>query len=252
MSITTIPMKRRTHGRLYDALWKRQLTSYPSTARRMAYLGIVVLTTIVLYYLYYVEGAVTPLMLPYYHMSFLYFLYLLVVSNAIGAFTAFIGGLSDKVGRANLTIYGTLTVGLVQLVAVPHIHSEFGFAVAYCVIGFVEGIILVSTPALIRDFSPQMGRAQPWVSGHWGRRSAAWRRAWSPPGPWSTSTRGRTSSSSRASCAWGWCSSPSSASVSCPHSSATSSWCRRTSAPWSRHGPRESTWRRPRAIHFAR
>ena len=43
----------------------------------MAYLGIVVLTTIVLYYLYYVEGAVTPLMLPYYHMSFLYFLYLL-------------------------------------------------------------------------------------------------------------------------------------------------------------------------------
>jgi hypothetical protein len=32
----------------------------------------VVLTTIVLYYLYYVEGAVTPLMLPYYDMSFQY------------------------------------------------------------------------------------------------------------------------------------------------------------------------------------
>jgi hypothetical protein len=165
MSVTTIPIKARRNSRLYDALWKRQLTSYPSTAPRMAYLGIVVLTTIVLYYLYYVEGAVTPLMLPYYHMSFLYFLYLLVVSNAIGAFTAFIGGLSDKVGRANLTIYGTLTVGLVQLVAVPHIHSEFGFAVAYCVIGFVEGIILVSTPALMRDFSPQMGRGA--AMGFW-------------------------------------------------------------------------------------
>ena len=61
-----------------------------------------------LYYLYYVEGAVTPLLLPYYHMSFQFFLYLLVVSNAIGAFSAFIGGLSDKIGRANLTIYGTL------------------------------------------------------------------------------------------------------------------------------------------------
>ena len=165
MSITTMPIRGRTHGRLYDALWKRQLTRYPSTPARMGYLGIVVVTTIVLYYLYYVEGTVTPLLLPYYHMSFLYFLYLLVVSNAIGAFTAFIGGLSDKIGRANLTILGTFTVGLVQLVGVPHIHSEFGFALAYCVIGFVEGIILVSTPALIRDFSPQMGRAS--AMGFW-------------------------------------------------------------------------------------
>jgi MFS family permease len=106
-----------------------------------------------------------PLLLPYYHMSFQYFLYLLVVSNAVGAFTAFIGGLSDKIGRANLTIIGTLIVGLVQLVGVPNIHSKLGFALAYVVIGFVEGIILVSTPALIRDFSPQLGRAS--AMGFW-------------------------------------------------------------------------------------
>ena len=148
-----------------NAFGRRQLDSYPVDGRRYFYLGIVVVTTIMLYYLYYVEGAVTPLMLPYYHMSFRYFLYLLVVSNAIGAFTAFIGGLSDKVGRANLTIYGTLVVGLIQLVAVPNIHTKLAFAVAYCVIGFVEGIILVSTPALIRDFSPQMGRAS--AMGFW-------------------------------------------------------------------------------------
>ena len=92
---------------LDNALWKRQLYRYPNTLPRIGYLSIVVLTTIMLYYLYYVEGAVTPLMLPYYHMSFEYFLYLLVVSNAIGAFSAFIGGLSDKIGRANLTIFGT-------------------------------------------------------------------------------------------------------------------------------------------------
>ena len=98
-------------------------------------------------------------------MSFAYFLYLLVVSNAIGAFSAFIGGLSDKIGRANLTIYGTLIVGLIQLVGIPHIHTEFGFAAAYCVIGFVEGVILVSTPALMRDFSPQMGRGA--AMGFW-------------------------------------------------------------------------------------
>jgi MFS family permease len=81
-----------------------------------------------------------------------------VVSNAIGAFSAFVGGLSDKIGRANLTIYGTLVVALIQLLAIPHIHDKFWFAASYCVIGFVEGVILVSTPALMRDFSPQMGR----------------------------------------------------------------------------------------------
>jgi hypothetical protein len=143
----------------------RQLPRFPSPTARLFYLGIVVLTTMTLYYLYYVEGAVTPLMLPYYHMSFLYFLYLLVVSNAVGAFTAFIGGLSDKIGRANLTIGGTFLVGLIQLVGVPNIHSKLGFAAAYTAIGFVEGIILVSTPALTRDFSPQLGRAS--AMGFW-------------------------------------------------------------------------------------
>jgi MFS family permease len=155
---TTAPSAPVPKRGLANALWKRQLSTYPNTWPRIGYLGIVVLTTIMLYYLYYVEGAVTPLLLPYYHMSFQFFLYLLVVSNAIGAFSAFIGGLSDKIGRANLTIYGTLVVALVQLLAIPHIHDKWGFAAAYCVIGFVEGVILVSTPALMRDFSPQMGR----------------------------------------------------------------------------------------------
>ena len=152
-------------NRLRNALLTRQLDHYPKPAARYFYLAIVVLTTMMLYYLYYVEGAVVPLLLPYYHMSFQYFLYLLVVSNAVGAFTAFIGGLSDKIGRANLTIIGTFVVGIVQLVGVPNIHSKFGFALAYVVIGFVEGIILVSTPALIRDFSPQLGRAS--AMGFW-------------------------------------------------------------------------------------
>jgi MFS family permease len=136
----------------------RRLDRYPDTWPRIGYLSIVVLTTIMLYYLYYVEGAVTPRLLPYYHMSFAFFLYLLVVSNAIGAFSAFIGGLSDKIGRANLTIFGTFLVAIIQLFAIPHITDKWGFAAAYCVIGFVEGVILVSTPALMRDFSPQMGR----------------------------------------------------------------------------------------------
>jgi hypothetical protein len=165
MTILRFPVENRNHRSLPGALWNRQLDRYPARGPRMGYLAIVVLTTIMLYYLYYVEGAVTPLMLPSLHMSFLFFLYLLVVSNAIGAFSAFIGGLSDKIGRANLTIIGTLTVAMIQLAAIPNVHSKWEFSVAYCVIGFVEGIILVSTPALIRDFSPQMGRGA--AMGFW-------------------------------------------------------------------------------------
>jgi MFS family permease len=159
MSTTTATTEPAPGERWWvKAFVTRQLDRYPDTLPRIGYLSIVVLTTIMLYYLYYVEGAVTPRMLPYYHMSFAFFLYLLVVSNAIGAFSAFIGGLSDRIGRANLTIFGTLLVAIIQLFAIPHITDKWGFAAAYCVIGFVEGVILVSTPALMRDFSPQMGR----------------------------------------------------------------------------------------------
>jgi MFS family permease len=158
MTAVVTPAPASLRSKLLDAFVTRQLRHYPRPGARYGYLALVTITTVTLYYLYYVEGTVTPLLLPYYHMSFLYFLYLLVVSNAIGAFSAFIGGLSDKIGRANLTIYGTFLVGLLQLVAIPNIHSKFGFAATYCVIGFVEGIILVSTPALMRDFSPQLGR----------------------------------------------------------------------------------------------
>jgi MFS family permease len=165
MTTTAETAPTPTHGRFRAAFVTRQLSHYPDTWPRIGYLGIVVLTTIMLYYLYYVEGAVTPLLLPYYHMSFQFFLYLLVVSNAIGAFSAFIGGLSDRIGRANLTIYGTLVVALIQLFAIPHIHDKWWFAASYCVIGFVEGVILVSTPALMRDFSPQLGRGA--AMGFW-------------------------------------------------------------------------------------
>ena len=180
MTTTAVSTPVPPHG-LGNALWRRRLYKYPNTLPRLGYLSIVVLTTIMLYYLYYVEGAVTPLLLPYYHMSFQYFLYLLVVSNAIGAFSAFIGGLSDKIGRANLTIYGTLVVALIQLFAIPNISDKFWFAASYCVIGFVEGVILVSTPALMRDFSPRWAAAWPWASGRSDPPWAPCAPAWWPP-----------------------------------------------------------------------
>ncbi len=146
-------------------LLRRRIHHYPSDAVRYMYLGIVVLIAVVLYYVYWEEGATLPLLLPYYHMTFRYFLLLVVVSNGLGAFAAILGGLADKIGRVNLCLIGTFTIGILQFAAIPNIHSKMVFSVAYSIIGIVEGIILVVTPALIRDFSPQVGRAT--AMGFW-------------------------------------------------------------------------------------
>jgi MFS family permease len=151
-------------GGLLNALGRRRLYHYPRTGPRFAYLGLVTIVSIISYYLYFEQGTVTPKLLPYYHMSFLFLIYLMVVSNALGAFTAWIGGLADQIGRANLTIYGMLGLSLEQL-GIAHMHTKPGFVMLSCVGGFIEGIILVSTPALMRDFSPQMGRAT--AMGFW-------------------------------------------------------------------------------------
>jgi len=148
-----------------NTLWTRRVHKYPSDVVRYWYLAQVVLIAVVLYYVYWEEGATLPLLLPYYHMTFRYFLLLVVVSNGLGAFAAILGGLADKIGRVNLCLIGTFVIGLLQFAAIPNIHGKVMFSVAYSVIGIVEGVILVVTPALIRDFSAQVGRAT--AMGFW-------------------------------------------------------------------------------------
>ena len=147
------------------ALWYRQVDRYPETAHRLLSLGIVVAATIILYYQLYVPGAVAPQILAHYHMSFRFYVDITVVLNAIGAFTSVLAGLADRWGRANLVAYGLGVTGLITLFVMPHAPNEWTFAVAYSAVGFVEGIILVATPALVRDFSPQLGRAS--AMGFW-------------------------------------------------------------------------------------
>ncbi|MGH3435232.1 MAG: MFS transporter [Sciscionella sp.] len=131
----------------------------------MRNLTIVVLATIVLYYELYAASGVSTLLLANLHMSFLYLVTALAIGNFVGAFGSLFAGLTDRFGRANLVVYGLLVVGLLTLFGIPNAHSALAWAVFYGVVGFVEGIILVATPALIRDFSPQVGRAT--AMGFW-------------------------------------------------------------------------------------
>jgi len=153
------------HGALFRFLFVHEIDEYPDNGKRTAYLGLAVLATIVLYYTYFTQTGVTPNILQYYHMSFAFYVYIVVVSNLIGAFASLPASKTDKFGRSNVIIYGLLIVGLLVAVGVPLCKTEWQFAIVICVLGLVEGAILVATPSLVRDFSPQLGRAS--AMGFW-------------------------------------------------------------------------------------
>jgi MFS family permease len=111
---------------------------------------------------------VSTLILTNLHMSFTFFVVILAFGNLIGAFGSLLAGLTDRLGRANLVVGGLLLTGVLVAFVIPAATNKWFFAIAGFVVGLVEGICLVATPALIRDFSPQVGRATAmgfWTSG---------------------------------------------------------------------------------------
>jgi MFS family permease len=151
-----------------SSLWRRQLDSYPNTGPRVTYLAITVLATIMLYYELYVGGSVSTLILQNLNMSFTFFVITLAFGNLIGAFGSLFAGLTDRLGRANLVVFGLLFTGIFVAFVLPAATDKWVFTIEGFVVGVVEGICLVATPALIRDFSPQVGRATAmgfWTSG---------------------------------------------------------------------------------------
>ena len=139
--------------------YQRQAAHYPAPARKYFYLVIVVLSGMMVYFEDYVAGAETPILLPRLHMSLAYYSYLLVVFGVIGGGASYFGSFADRFGRANIVVYVGIALGLITAFAVPSSTSEWAFAFWYCVLGFGDGIIFIAVPALVRDFSPQVGRA---------------------------------------------------------------------------------------------
>lgn len=146
-------------------LWNRQLDRYPETGPRVFYLFISTLAGIVLYYELYVQYSVSTSLISEFGMTYMFATMISVVGNLAGAFASLLAGLADRWGRANLVVYGLLLVGLLIVFAVPNAESKTQLMVYMAIVSFVEGIVLVASPALIRDFSPQIGRAA--AMGFW-------------------------------------------------------------------------------------
>jgi MFS family permease len=146
-------------------VWRRELDHYPSNGRRVLYLTVTVLATITLYYELYVGGSVSTLLLVNLHMSFTFFVVILAFGNLIGAFGSLFAGLADRLGRANLLVFGLLISGILVAYVLPTATNAWVFGVEFFIVNVIEGITLVATPALIRDYSPQVGRAT--AMGFW-------------------------------------------------------------------------------------
>jgi len=158
--LSTAPAVGRGRLRPVERLWRRELDHYPAAAPRAGYLVLVVVVTVVLYYQQYVGGAVSPSVLAHFGISFRYYLTVIVVANGAGALASLVAGLGDRVGRANMVVGGLLVAGLVTAFAIPAASSAAVYATLATVVGFVEGMVLVATPALVRDFSAQAGRGR--------------------------------------------------------------------------------------------
>lgn len=150
---------------LLTGLWQRKLPHYPETPARSWYLFLVVTVSVGLYYQLFVSGAVGNQIIAYFQLSFRYFVGIFIIGAAFGAAASVITGLLDRWGRANIVAYGTVITSLLTWLAQPQCTSKEAFLVVYCAISIVEGAVLVATPALVRDFSPQLDRAS--AMGFW-------------------------------------------------------------------------------------
>ena len=155
----------KQRGGLYRFLFVHEIDEYPGNGKRTAYLALAVVATIMLYYTYFTQTGVTPQILVSYHMSFSFYVWIVVISNLLGAFASLPASKTDKLGRSNVVIYGLLVIGLLVGFGVPACQTQWEFLFVICLLGVVEGAILVATPALVRDFSPQLGRAS--AMGFW-------------------------------------------------------------------------------------
>ncbi len=140
-------------------LRRRELHAYPSDRARRLNLLLIVAITISLYDQLYVGGGVATLLLGQLRMPFNDFVLILAGGNLAGAFASLLAGWSDRYGRSNLVLVGLAIVCALTTFAIPHATDERTYGIEYGAVAFVEGVVLVATPALIRDFSPQVGRA---------------------------------------------------------------------------------------------
>ena len=138
--------------------WQRELAHYPSAAARSWYLVVTLACAVTLYSHAFVAVSVLPLLQRELGFTLQHFGVYFMLVFLVSAISSLFGSLSDRLGRANLVVYGSILTALLTL-AVALTGTTWSFFVAGWVLTFVEGVLQVTLLALVRDFSPRMSRA---------------------------------------------------------------------------------------------
>jgi MFS family permease len=145
----------------------RELTRYPVGARRMRYLLMAVLASLILNF----EGQISPvvpLLLKDLHMTLTTYGAIGAVAVAVGAVSAAIGGrLADRWGRTILLVPIMFVTAILDYATVL-VHAPIHLLVVRSLLLFVEGAAVSTTAGLVRDFSPRMGRSTAFAFWTWG------------------------------------------------------------------------------------
>lgn len=157
-STQSIPTRQVSKAPALRWLWQRDLARYPTGSYRIFLLTVVVLANIIFTWTVAAGSAATTVIFPHWGMTLNYYSLTLVIAGICGGLAAYITSFGDKWGRANMVVVGLIINAVFALVAVPAAPSKFWFSFFTCLLYFADGAIFVGTPALIRDFSPQMQR----------------------------------------------------------------------------------------------
>jgi MFS family permease len=145
----------------------RELTRYPVGIRRLRYLLMAVLASLILNF----EGQiapVVPLLLDDLHMTLTTYGAIGAVAVAVGAVSAAIGGrLADRWGRTILLVPIMFVTAILDYATVL-VHTPGQLLIVRSLLLFVEGAAVTTTAGLVRDFSPRMGRSTAFAFWTWG------------------------------------------------------------------------------------
>ncbi|WP_370288689.1 MFS transporter [Nocardioides sp.] len=138
---------------------RRRLETYPSTRARAGHFALITLVSTAVFYQVYVQGAVSPAIIADFSISLRTFVLVSIVGNAVGALAAWASGLADRFGRVNLVLAGAASAAVLTGLVLPSTTSPTAYTAVYALLSLVGGVAIVATSALVRDFSPQLGRA---------------------------------------------------------------------------------------------
>ena len=138
--------------------WQRELTHYPTAPARRWYLVVTLAVTVTLYSHAFVAVSVLPLLQRELGFTLQQFGLFFMLAFLLSGISSLFGSLSDRLGRANLVVYGSILSALLTM-GVALLGTTRSFFIAGWVLSLVEGVLQVALLALVRDFSPRMSRA---------------------------------------------------------------------------------------------